>query len=331
MLDPLVSTKDISATADSRLQSTPDANNKKVCYRVILSIIRFVLFITALSLTIFFLVAFPHVLRELNVFSGFSLCFSSAGCAVACWRVYKGKNANGTLLVLQSITLLVMLLICFELTQSKYIESDEQNSLYAIVIWPLMLILCSTMVSGSSKFYAYAGYVVGMLAFFCTSFDADLISFRRLFAIAFSAVVWIPWGGGIVQVLTTRKMLRDYIWYGVCLGYTLEISIPSVLAARGEAALVFPIFLLFMAVWIFAIPVALMCIWFYKFALVPEEIAYKLRKADAMICDGREIKDVLWDIGVNEEDYSRWRLQYGWMNDARAIQGEPLQHQDKAI
>jgi putative transposase len=43
----------------------------------------------------------------------------------------------------------------------------------------------------------------------------------------------------------------------------------------------------------------------------PEQIIRKLREADRLLADGREIPEVAKQLEISEATYHRWRAQYG--------------------
>ena len=50
----------------------------------------------------------------------------------------------------------------------------------------------------------------------------------------------------------------------------------------------------------------------------PEQIVAKLREADAMLAAGRSIAQVVQMLGVSEQTYTRWRSQFGGMQQGEA-------------
>ena len=49
-----------------------------------------------------------------------------------------------------------------------------------------------------------------------------------------------------------------------------------------------------------------------------EQIVAKLREADAMLAAGRTIAQIVQQLGVSEQTYTRWRTQYGGMKEGEA-------------
>ena len=49
-----------------------------------------------------------------------------------------------------------------------------------------------------------------------------------------------------------------------------------------------------------------------------EQVVAKLREAEAMLAAGRPIAQVVQQLGVSEQTFSRWRNQYGGMNGDEA-------------
>jgi putative transposase len=50
----------------------------------------------------------------------------------------------------------------------------------------------------------------------------------------------------------------------------------------------------------------------------PEQIVNKLKEAEAMLAAGREVAQVVQQLGVSEPTYHRWRNQYGGMKSDEA-------------
>ena len=55
----------------------------------------------------------------------------------------------------------------------------------------------------------------------------------------------------------------------------------------------------------------------------PEQIVRKLREADRLLAEGKDLEEVARHLQVNEQTYHRWRAQYGGMkaDDVQAVQG----------
>jgi putative transposase len=53
----------------------------------------------------------------------------------------------------------------------------------------------------------------------------------------------------------------------------------------------------------------------------PEQIVRKLREADRLLAEGREVPEVAKQLEVSEATYHRWRAQYGGMkaDDAKRL------------
>ena len=47
----------------------------------------------------------------------------------------------------------------------------------------------------------------------------------------------------------------------------------------------------------------------------PEQIIRKLREADRLLAEGREIPEVCKALEISEATYHRWRAQYGGLKD----------------
>jgi len=45
----------------------------------------------------------------------------------------------------------------------------------------------------------------------------------------------------------------------------------------------------------------------------PEQIIRKLREAERMLGEGKEVAEVAKELGVSEQTFHRWRKQYGGM------------------
>lgn len=50
----------------------------------------------------------------------------------------------------------------------------------------------------------------------------------------------------------------------------------------------------------------------------PEQIVTKLREADAMLAAGRSLAQVVQALAISEQTYSRWRSQFGGMQQDEA-------------
>ncbi len=53
----------------------------------------------------------------------------------------------------------------------------------------------------------------------------------------------------------------------------------------------------------------------------PEQIVRKLREADRLLAEGRDVEEVARHLEVSEQTYHRWRAQYGSMkaDDVRRL------------
>ena len=47
--------------------------------------------------------------------------------------------------------------------------------------------------------------------------------------------------------------------------------------------------------------------------LKAEEIIGRLRQAEVLMAEGRDLEVVLWEIGATKNTYYRWRKEYGGM------------------
>ena len=54
------------------------------------------------------------------------------------------------------------------------------------------------------------------------------------------------------------------------------------------------------------------------------QIVAKLRQADVLIGQGKNVPEVCRDIEVSEQTYYRWRQKYGGMSPAMGIEGSLL-------
>jgi putative transposase len=48
----------------------------------------------------------------------------------------------------------------------------------------------------------------------------------------------------------------------------------------------------------------------------PEEVVRKLREADRLLSEGKDVEELARPLQVSEQTYHRWRAQYGGMNAA---------------
>ena len=53
----------------------------------------------------------------------------------------------------------------------------------------------------------------------------------------------------------------------------------------------------------------------------PEQIVRKLREADRLLGEGKQVADVAKELGISEHTFGRWRNQYGGMkaDDAKEL------------
>src|ERR671911_1110860 len=53
----------------------------------------------------------------------------------------------------------------------------------------------------------------------------------------------------------------------------------------------------------------------------PEQIIRKLREADRLLAEGREVPEIAKQLEISEATYHRWRAQYGGLkaNDVRRL------------
>lgn len=60
----------------------------------------------------------------------------------------------------------------------------------------------------------------------------------------------------------------------------------------------------------------------------PEQIIRKLREADRLLGEGREVATVAKQLGVSEQPLHRWRLQYGGLKADDAKRLEELEREN---
>ena len=53
----------------------------------------------------------------------------------------------------------------------------------------------------------------------------------------------------------------------------------------------------------------------------PEQVVRKLREADRLLSEGKDVAEVARHLGVSEQTYHRWRAQFGGMkaDDVRRL------------
>jgi putative transposase len=63
----------------------------------------------------------------------------------------------------------------------------------------------------------------------------------------------------------------------------------------------------------------------------PEQIVRKLREADRLLAEGRDVTEVARHLEVSEPTYHRWRAQFGGMkvDDAKRLKG--LEHENARL
>ena len=62
----------------------------------------------------------------------------------------------------------------------------------------------------------------------------------------------------------------------------------------------------------------------------PEQIVRKLREADRLLAEGKDLEEVAVHLQVSEQTYHRWRAQYGGMKAddvkrLKELEGENMQ------
>jgi putative transposase len=63
----------------------------------------------------------------------------------------------------------------------------------------------------------------------------------------------------------------------------------------------------------------------------PEQIIVKLREAEVMLSQGKNIKDVCRDIGVSDNTYYTWKKEYGNMTVDQAKQYKELEKENARL
>jgi putative transposase len=60
----------------------------------------------------------------------------------------------------------------------------------------------------------------------------------------------------------------------------------------------------------------------------PEQIIRKLREADRLLAEGREVPEVAKHLEISEATYHRWRAQYGGLkaDDAKRLKELAAEH-----
>ena len=63
----------------------------------------------------------------------------------------------------------------------------------------------------------------------------------------------------------------------------------------------------------------------------PEQIVRKLREADRLLSEGRELREVVKHLEVAEVTYHRWRNQYGGMKADDAKRLKELERENRQL
>jgi putative transposase len=63
----------------------------------------------------------------------------------------------------------------------------------------------------------------------------------------------------------------------------------------------------------------------------PEQIIRKLREADRLLAEGREVAEVAKQLEISEATYHRWRAQYGGMKADDATRLKELQTENARL
>jgi putative transposase len=63
----------------------------------------------------------------------------------------------------------------------------------------------------------------------------------------------------------------------------------------------------------------------------PEQVVRKLREADRLLAEGKDVEEVARHLQVSEQTYHRWRAQYGGMkaDDVRRL--KELEHENTQL
>tara|TARA_B100000497_G_C7629896_1_gene378588 strand:+ start:123 stop:407 length:285 start_codon:yes stop_codon:yes gene_type:complete len=63
----------------------------------------------------------------------------------------------------------------------------------------------------------------------------------------------------------------------------------------------------------------------------PEQIVRKLRDADVMLTNGKDLAEVLQSLEVSEATFNRWRNQYGGMKSEEAKRLKSLEGENAKL
>jgi putative transposase len=63
----------------------------------------------------------------------------------------------------------------------------------------------------------------------------------------------------------------------------------------------------------------------------PEQIIRKLREADRLLAEGREVPEVAKQLEISEATYHRWRAQYGGLKADEAKRLKELQAENTRL
>ena len=63
----------------------------------------------------------------------------------------------------------------------------------------------------------------------------------------------------------------------------------------------------------------------------PEQIIRKLREAERMLGEGKQIPEVAKELGISEATFHRWRNQYGGMKAAEAKRLKELERENATL
>jgi len=62
-----------------------------------------------------------------------------------------------------------------------------------------------------------------------------------------------------------------------------------------------------------------------------EEVVKKLREAEALVAAGKQIADVVQQLGVSEQTYYRWKTKYGGLKQGEAKRLEELEQENRRL
>ena len=63
----------------------------------------------------------------------------------------------------------------------------------------------------------------------------------------------------------------------------------------------------------------------------PEQVVRKLRQADRLLAEGRDLQDVCRQLGVSMQTYQRWRSQYKAMRPEDVVRLKQLEKENARL